>query len=42
MKLRAIVRLGLLVIALGSPAFWGFRQWERSQALSSACTAGGR
>jgi hypothetical protein len=41
MKLRALVRLVLLVIALGSPAVWGFRQWERSQALASAMTPAG-
>ncbi|MEX1115827.1 MAG: hypothetical protein WEB53_11305 [Akkermansiaceae bacterium] len=32
-------RLILLVIAFGSPAAWGFRQWERSQALSAAVPA---
>jgi hypothetical protein len=32
-------RLILLVMALGSPAAWGFRQWERSQALSAAVPA---
>ncbi len=36
MTLRNTARLVLLVIALGSPAVWGFRQWERSQAIASA------
>jgi hypothetical protein len=32
MKLRSAARIILLAIALGSPAVWGFRQWERWQA----------
>ena len=36
MKLRNTARGVLPVIALGSPAVWGFRQWERSQAIASA------